>query len=74
MFETRGDKGKNKINLAKETFNKIVLDLQEGIEHCNAEVSRHTAIIQESEEEIKTLETAIEYANRIQGNVKQIIE
>lgn len=74
MFDTRGDKGKKKITTAISTFDTITQDLQEGIDHCNAEVDRHNNIIKESEIEIEALENVMEKAARIHGKIKQIIE
>lgn len=74
MFQTKGEKGKKLISNAISSFDNITIDLQEGIEHCKSEVSRHENIILDSKEEIDNLNVTMDKANRVHLNIKKLLE
>lgn len=70
MFES---KGKKIINNSVSAFNRIIEDLNIGIQYCEQEVLKQKEIKQDAEQIVEELNHEIEKARIISENIREII-
>lgn len=74
MFKTPGQKGKILIQGAIESFNVIIRDLKEGIDHCNDQIDYHTVQMDQHNEKIMDLNQDVSLAKRMASKIEDIIK